>query len=152
SAGKGESNRKAFKKRVADGPPPGLIAYAGRTPIGWIAIGPRASLPRLNNSRILAPVDEQPVWSVSCFFVTKEWRKRGVSVFLIEAAARFAAKAGAKLVEGYPVVARGTAPAPFVWTGLPGTFLEAGFEEVARRSTTRPIMRRAVTKAMSKGK
>jgi len=152
SAGKGAKNRKAFQKTVTAGPPPGLLAYAGKTPIGWIAIGPRVTLPRLNNSRVLAPVDDKPVWSVSCFFVTREWRKRGVSVFLIEAAARFAAKAGARLVEGYPVITRGHAPAPFVWTGLPGSFEEAGFTEVARRSATRPIMRRAVTKAMSKDK
>jgi GNAT superfamily N-acetyltransferase len=152
TAGKGNANRKAFKKTVEKGPPPGLIAYAGKTPVGWIAIGPRKSLPRLANSRTLAPVDDKPVWSVSCFFVTKEWRKRGLSVYLIEAATRFAAKAGARLVEGYPVETRGNAPAPFVWTGLPGSFTEAGFEEVARRSKTRPILRRAVTKEMSKGK
>lgn len=147
TARKGTKNRSAFKKLVAKGPPPGLVAYAGKTPVGWVAIAPRASLPRLDRSRTLAPVDDQPVWSVSCFFVTREWRRHGVTIFLLEAATRFAARRGARIVEGYPVETRTEAPGPFVWTGLPGAFEEAGFTEVARRSKTRPIMRRSTRPA-----
>ena len=45
--------------------------------------------------------------------------------------------------EGYPVEPKsGKALASaFAWTGLAPAFLRAGFQEVARRSPTRPIMR-----------
>jgi GNAT superfamily N-acetyltransferase len=94
-------------------------------------------------SRILQPVDVQPVWSVSCLFVAKPYRRRGLSVRLLNAAADYARRRGGHIVEGYPVEPRqGDMPDPFVWTGLASAFRRAGFTEVARRSETRPIMRR----------
>ena len=65
---------------------------------------------------------------------------------LLRAACEFAREHGADIVEGYPVEPRegGRQPDPFVWTGLAAAFRAAGFVEVARRSETRPIMRRYV--------
>jgi GNAT superfamily N-acetyltransferase len=94
---------------------------------------------------VLKPVDEKPVWSVSCLFVRRDFRRQGISARLIAEAAKFAARQGARIVEGYPVEPRTAKSADaFVWTGLASSFLAAGFREVARRSATRPIMRRAV--------
>jgi len=128
--------------RLQKGKPPGLIAYEGRTPIGWCAVAPRAQYPALARSRILQPVDGEPVWSVSCLFVARPYRKRGVSTRLLEAAADYARRRGGRIVEGYPVEPRGKVADAFVWTGLASAFRQAGFKEVARRSKTRPIMRR----------
>jgi|WetSurMetagenome_2_1015567.scaffolds.fasta_scaffold66786_1 GNAT superfamily N-acetyltransferase len=146
-AQKGEGNRRAFKNVVKKGPPPGILAYFGKEPVGWCAVAPRAAYPRLANSKVLAPVDDRAVWSVSCLFVRKEYRRKGLSAGLISAAVELARTLGAQMVEGYPTDTKGQAqPAPFVWTGLPTAFLKAGFEEVARRSPARPIMRRALRK------
>jgi GNAT superfamily N-acetyltransferase len=142
---KGERNRRAFRKLVRGGAEPGVLAYAGGEPVGWCAVAPREEYPVLANSRVLRPVDEKPVWSVTCFFILREWRRRGLSSKLLRAAAKFARRRGAKIVEGYPVVARkGKMPDAFAWSGLPGSFRGAGFREVARRSPVRPIMRKKV--------
>jgi GNAT superfamily N-acetyltransferase len=142
---KGEGNRRALRKVVASGRVPGILAYAGKEPVGWCSIEPRERFVRLEGSRVLAPVDAKPVWSVTCFFIARPWRRKGVSVALLRAAAEFARKRGARIIEGYPVeVRKGKAPDAFVWTGLSETFLAAGFKEVLRRSPTRPIMRRNV--------
>jgi len=144
-AGKGAKNRDALRRLVRGGDSPGVLAYDGKRPIGWCAVAPRADYPALGRSRVLKPVDDLPVWSISCLFVEKESRRRGVSARLIRAAAAFAASCGARTVEGYPVEPRaGAQPDPFVWTGLASAFRRAGFREVARRSETRPIMRKAV--------
>lgn len=141
-AQKGEGNRRAFEAVVKKGPPPGVLAYEGETPVGWCAVAPRAAYPRLASSKVLAPVDDRAVWSVSCLFVRKEHRRKGLSGDLLAAAAGLARSLGAEVVEGYPTDTRGESqPAPFVWTGLPSAFRKAGFEEVARRSPARPIMR-----------
>jgi len=144
-AGKGAKNRRAMKKVVDSGEVPGILIYRGGVPIGWCALAPRERYPRLARSRVLAPVDERPVWSVVCFFVAKPWRRRGITRALLEAAVAWAGEHGARIVEGYPVVARrGAMPDAFAYTGLPGAFERAGFREVARRSETRPIMRREI--------
>lgn len=144
-AQKGEGNRKAMKRLAESRIAPGILAYKAREQIGWCAIAPRQEYPKLGRSRILKPVDEQAVWSVSCFFIDKAHRKSGVSVKLLDAAVKCAASNGAKIVEGYPVEPeQKNYPAVFAWTGLSKTFKRAQFKECARRSTTRPIMRRKI--------
>lgn len=140
--GKGEPNRRALKRVVASDGRPGLIAYAGREPIAWVAVAPRTAYARLATSKVMAPVDDAPVWSVPCFFVAKAWRGRGVTEFLLNAAKAFAARRGARALEGYPIDAKGKRQADtFVWLGLASAFEAAGFTEVARRSPTRPVFR-----------
>jgi len=143
-AGKGAPNKRAFKRVVAAGPPPGILAYRGVTPIGWCAIAPRDSYPLLARSRVLAPVDEARVASITCLFVAKSERHRGVSRLLLKAAGAHARTLGLRLLEGYPTDKPKGQPDAFMWTGLASAFRAAGFVEVARRSKTRPIMRRTL--------
>ena len=141
-AGKGASNKRAFKKLVTSGKRPGVLGYYDGEPIAWCAIAPREDYSTLSRSRVLKPVDDKPVWSVSCLFVRKDFRRRGVSARLLKATVDFARQRGAKIVEGYPILpTMEKQPDPFVWTGIPSAFEKAGFKEVARRSRTRPIMR-----------
>lgn len=141
-ADKGERNKRAFRQIVMNGGKPGIIAYHGKEPVGWCAVAPRQQYIGLERSRILKPVDEQPVWSVSCLFVRKDYRRQGIASKLLRAAVEFAARQGAKIVEGYPVEpSAANMPDPFLWHGVASAFEAAGFMEVARRSDTRPIMR-----------
>lgn len=140
---KGAGNRRAFRRLVACGPPPGILAYVGGDPAGWCALAPREVYATLARSRVLAPVDDLPVWSVTCFFVARPHRRGGLSVSLLRAAVDHARRQGARIVEGYPVEPRkGAMPDAFAWTGLASAFRAAGFRETIRRSATRPIMRR----------
>jgi GNAT superfamily N-acetyltransferase len=145
-ATKGDGTKKRMRARVRKGPPPGLLAYAGDEVVGWCAVAPREDYPRLARSRILAPVDDAPVWSVTCFFVRRDWRRRGVTVALLNGASRWVASRGGQIVEGYPTDTRNEQPAAFVHHGLLGAFQRAKFREVARRSKSRPIVRRKATR------
>jgi GNAT superfamily N-acetyltransferase len=139
---KGQGNKKALKKIVASGQVPGILAYADGEPIGWCSVAPRDAFPTLDRSRVLKRVDDQPVWSVVCFFVARPFRRKGVTVKLLTAAIEYAKKQGAKIVEGYPVEPKQEhIPDAFAYTGIASIFREAGFVEVVRRSETRPIMR-----------
>ncbi|HKV44976.1 MAG TPA: GNAT family N-acetyltransferase [bacterium] len=138
----GQGNRRAFRRLVASGEIPGLLAYHRGTPVGWCAVGPREAYPVLDRSRVLGRVDAQAVWSVVCFFVARPFRRQGVTVALLRAAIASAKRRGAAAVEGYPVAPRSEKmPDVFAFTGLVPAFRKAGFVEVARRSPTRPIMR-----------
>ena len=140
---KGEPNRRAFRRLVKRGSVPGILGYRDGEPVAWCAIEPRSAYRRLETSRVLAPVDDEPVWSIVCLFVRRDQRGQGVSVRMIRAAVTHARRNGARRVEAYPVEPRkGRAPDAFLWTGTFSAYLAAGFREVARRSETRPIVRK----------
>jgi len=146
-AARGTGNKRAFKRLITVGKEPGILAYIDNQAVGWCAVAPREQYVALERSRILKPVDENPVWSVSCLFIKRPYRRQGVSAKLLRAAVDFAAKRGAKFVEGYPVEpTMEKMPDPFLWHGVPSAFQAAGFKEVARRSKTRPIMRFEITR------
>jgi GNAT superfamily N-acetyltransferase len=144
------SNRDRLEGLAGLDPAPGLVAYRDGEAIGWVGLGPRETFDRLAHSRVLAPVDDRPVWSIVCFVVARPHRGQGVARALLDAAVDYARDQGATLVEGYPVdsgAARRDASS--VYTGTLGMFERAGFSEVARRqwnrtSPIRPIVRRAV--------
>ena len=137
-AGKGARNKRSFKRIVTAGERPGVLGYRGREPIAWCAVAPREAYSFLERSRVLKPLDDEPVWSISCLFILKPYRRRGVSISILKAAVEFAARRGATIVEGYPTEpTMDHAPDPFVWTGTASAFRKAGFREVARRSRTR---------------
>ncbi|MEZ0396610.1 MAG: GNAT family N-acetyltransferase [Anaerolineales bacterium] len=139
---KGEPNRLAQKAFVESGCVPGLLAYVDGLPAGWVAVEPRSAYPTLARSRVLAPLDDAPVWSLPCFFVGRKFRRRGLTVALLKAAVEYVKSQGGKVVEGYPVETQGReAPPVFIYTGTASAFRQAGFVEAARRSPTRPIMR-----------
>jgi GNAT superfamily N-acetyltransferase len=143
---KGNGNRAAFKTLVESGVVPGILAYVDGEPAGWCAVQPRKAYPGLARSRTLKPVDDQPVWAVTCFFVGRRFRGQGLAVRLLEAAVAYAREHDAQIVEGYPVEPRSDRmPDAWAWHGTAAAYRQAGFTEVARPSPTRPIMRRFVT-------
>ncbi|HEX7567102.1 MAG TPA: GNAT family N-acetyltransferase [Anaerolineaceae bacterium] len=137
----GEERKAGLHRIVDSGTAPGLLAYDGEKPVGWISLGPRPDFKRLERSRTAKPIDDQPVWSVVCFFVEKSYRRKGLTVALLKAGIDFARQHGAVIVEGYPVDAAGDKPDPWVYQGLVGAFKKAGFIEAGRHLENRPIMR-----------
>lgn len=141
TTGSGEERRAALASLVADGTEPGLLAYAGDTPIGWVAAASRAAYPRLDRSPKLRPVDDEPVWAITCFYIDRHHRRKGVGEQLLRAAVAHARDRGATIVEGYPIDTAERAPASAdLYTGTLGIFTRAGFHEVERRGG-RPIVR-----------
>lgn len=138
---KGDGNRQQQKSIIDAKKIPGLIAYSEGYPIGWVAIEPRSEYPKLANSKIIKAIDNQEVWSITCLFIEKKHRHKGIMVELINAAVAHAKKYGAKIVEGYPVDSKTKQAPPFMFTGSASSFKSAGFKEVARNSATRPIFR-----------
>ena len=126
---------------------PGLLAYEGDRPVGWVSLGPREDYERLAYSKVLAPVDDTPVWSIVCFAVSRRARGTGVAAQLLAGAISFARDHGATNLEAYPVdTAGGRVTAANAYHGTLGMFERAGFEVVERRqwnstSPVRPIVR-----------
>ena len=150
-AGQGKGNQRALHRIVDDGGVPGVLAYRGREAVGWCSIAPRSEFASLNRSRTLKPLDDQPVWSIVCFYVHPEHRGEGLVGELIEGAVAWARSQGARVIEGYPTVPRGrTLPPVSTYMGLPVHFERAGFEQSARPSAAKAVMRRTVRAAAKK--
>lgn len=139
---KGARNKQALRRLAAKSPAPGMLAYVNDEPVGWCSVAPREHFSYLSTSRVLRPIDDERVWSVSCIFILPAFRRQGISVRLLGAAVALAKREGARIVEGYPVIPyNDSMPPVFAWTGMRSAFVAAGFEEVARGSPKRPIMR-----------
>jgi GNAT superfamily N-acetyltransferase len=136
-----EENRKAFRQIVKRGPPPGLLAFDGEVAVGWVQLTPRDSLAWLNRARLVRRVDDVPAWSLSCFYVRRGYRNKGVTSALIAAAIKAAKRANAPALEAYPVDASEKKSVSGLYTGKASTFARAGFRIIARRAPHRPIMR-----------
>lgn len=134
-----EQNREEFRKLVMRGPPPGLLAFDGDLAVGWCQLTPRDALPWLDRTWRLKRLDSLPVWSLSCFYVRKGYRRKGVTAALIAAALKAAKRAKALALEAYPLDRQKTPSAS--GTGFATTFARAGFKTVACRVPPRPIMR-----------
>jgi GNAT superfamily N-acetyltransferase len=127
----------------------GLIAYLDRDPVGWCAVEPRTSYPRLLlKARVpwegrTEDKGDDSVWAVTCFFTRAGFRRRGVSRALARAAVDHARHHGARAIEGYPMVlepGQGVLPVE-LHVGLRSVFADAGFTEVTHPTLRRVVMR-----------
>lgn len=127
------TNRKKFiRQRVRDETPVGLLAFHRGKPIAWCSIAPRESHERLGGNEEL-----EKVWSLTCFYIMKEFRDRGLVDTLISEAGKYAKKNGAKYLEAYPV--RPDSPS-YRFMGFVDTFKKAGFTFVKKAGTRRHVM------------
>jgi GNAT superfamily N-acetyltransferase len=142
----GAGNRALLRSLTKEGSEPGLMAYRGDEPIGWISVGPRSGYGRVLRSPMLRPppgesADDPGLWSVVCFWLPRTERRHGVGSALLAAAVEHARARGASTLEGYPIdTAGGRRAAAGIFTGTLVMFERAGFSEVARRRPDRPIV------------
>ena len=142
--GVGRENRQVMQSLVGSGTVPGLIGYEDGVPVAWVSLGPREEFPRLRRSPIMKPIDHRPVWSIVCFFVDRNNRGRGLSERMLRAAVDYARSSGARLIEAYPVDTAERSHPDVMFFGAKSMYDRAGFEEVARRRPSRPVMRKTL--------
>lgn len=137
-----DGNKEAMKELVWAGEPTGVLGIYEGQAIGWCAFAPREEYLKLANSRVHKPIDNEMVWSVTCFFVDKNFRRMGVSVAMLKGLIEVARKQKVKIIEAYPTIpTQEKLPDSFAWIGLYKSFERAGFRIVDRTSMSRPMVR-----------
>lgn len=146
-----EERRDAFHNRVSIGSEPGLLGYHDKPAICWVAVGPRENYVRFQMSRTTRPLEEdtrdqiRKTYALTCFFVRKGFRNSSLMWQLIKAASIHAKSKGAHYLDACPI----ETDKPLQWgegfVGIASVFRRCGFEEVARRSPRRPLMRLRLT-------
>lgn len=140
---KGESNRQAMHTLVTSGVVPGILGYRGSTPLVWCSVAPREDFASLERSRNLKRLDEQPVWSIVCFYIAKSARNAGLMAVAIRAAVEYAHQNGARIVEAYPNNVHNHRSPGDLYMGNLSAFREAGFTELETRGAHK-IVRLAI--------
>jgi GNAT superfamily N-acetyltransferase len=129
--------RKDFiKQRVWSDTPIGILGYFENEAIAWCSVAPRETHQRLGGDETL-----QKVWSITCFFIKREYRKKGLVKFLIKSAENYARENGAKYLEAYPV--EESSPS-YRYMGFTKTFEEMGFAFTKMAGTRRHVMVRKI--------
>jgi GNAT superfamily N-acetyltransferase len=141
--GSAEENKESMRTVIESGRVPGILAYKGGQPVAWCSVAPRSEFPGLDRSSTLRRIDDEPVWSITCFVIAKEYRRKGMTSILVQEAVDYAARNGARVVEAYPMINEGgkyrTLGESFM--GFASTFERLGFKQVSDRSRVRNIMR-----------
>ncbi len=143
----GDGNRRAMKAIVEAGRIPGVLGYQADRPVAWCSVAPRDAFASLNRSPVLKRIDDQPVWSLVCFYVARECRRAGLMQAMIGAAVRHVGRQGGEILEAYPSVLKSDkAPPTTSFMGTPEAFRQAGFVECAAPSAAKRIMRYTIRK------
>lgn len=147
-----ETNRLDHRRLVESGHAHGVLVYRGAAAVGWCQFGPRADLPRLEHGRkyraLELPRTKAPLWRITCFFVDRPERRRGVAKTALRGALEAIARAGGGVVEAYP----STNPrAVATWFGSRGMFEHEGFRVVAPFGQSHLLMRRTLSPGGGRG-
>jgi GNAT superfamily N-acetyltransferase len=145
-----EANRRDREELVRRGGSDGVLVYARGDPVGWCQFARREDLPRLERGRkyrLVPPARPgRPLWRITCFFVDRPYRRRGVAKLALEAALREIERRGGGVVEAFPTTNPG---AVALWFGTASMFRREGFRAVAPFGRSHLLVRRTLRAARS---
>ncbi len=130
-----EDIHRAQKRRlVHEGQTHSAIVFDGERAVGWCQFGSPEELPRIKSRKAYeAQAGTRPDWRITCFFVDKEYRKRGVAAAALTGALREIELLGGGVVESYPEAIEGQkTSAAFLHNATLSMFERAGFERVRK--------------------
>ncbi len=142
-------NRREKECRVREGRAHAALVYDDARCVGWCQFGPAEELPRIKHRRAyLSGLSALPDWRITCFFVDRDYRHRGVAAVALDGALREIAKLGGGTVESYPQdVAVGAVSASFLHNGTVSMFERCGFRRIRPLGKAHWVLARVVSPA-----
>ena len=134
------------EQRVSHGTAHAALVYDGSACVGWCQFGSPEELPRIKHLRVYSKeVTTMPDWRITCFFVDKEYRGKGVSSAALAGALEQIGRLGGGTVESYPEDVTGrTVSASFLYNSRMNMFEHQGFERVRRLGKNHWVVARTV--------
>ena len=124
----------------------GLVALEGDAAIGWMKLAPRVTLTKLRRQgayRALDLGDDDGVWSIGCFLVHPEHRRRGVARALVAEADAYVRDWGGRAIEAYPHRPVYALRDEEAWMGPEAVLVGCGYEAVHSEGPY-PVYRKAI--------
>jgi GNAT superfamily N-acetyltransferase len=138
----GADDNRALKQRlVDDGLAHAALVFDGDEAVAWCQYGTPAELPNIYHRKEYdAQLDRLPDYRITCVFVDKRYRRKGLTAVVLRGALDLIAQAGGGVVEGYPHDNEGK-KVSVLYTGTRKVFEEAGFSYVRPKGTRNCLMR-----------
>lgn len=131
------ARKSGMRDRIVSGQKVGLMGFLGGEAIAWCSVAPRRSFKKSLDR--IAPPDDCDAWSLTCLFIKRAHRGKGLSAKLIEAAVHYAQSQGATTLDAYPVDAESPS---YRFCGFKPQFDSRGFETVGAVGSRRYLVRR----------
>ncbi len=145
--GHGPDNKKSKKALVEKRRTHGIVVYFGETPVGWVQYGPKPELPRLDASKTYQSLSlgngGRKLWRITCFFVDRNSRRRGVAGFGLNAALASIKKKGGGIVEAYPST-KAAKGASLMWSGTVSMFEDMRFRMISQLGKSSVVVQKIV--------
>jgi GNAT superfamily N-acetyltransferase len=124
-----EGNRTLKERLVIEGLAHAALVFDGDTAVGWCQYGPPEELPNIHHRKEYeAELVVPPDYRLTCIFVDKSYRRKGVSMVALQGALNLIAKSGGGVVEGYPHDLQGKKiSSSFLYNGTRKLYERAGF-------------------------
>lgn len=141
-----ERTRLYKQDRVANGDAHAALVFDGELAVGWAQYGSRDELPGISHRKDVAAAGaDWADWRITCVFIDRAYRRRGVARVAVEGALALIAAAGGGNVESYPQHTAGRRiSASFLYNATRSVFEDAGFEYLGVKGKNHCIVRETV--------
>lgn len=142
-----EGNRALKERLVEEGRAHAALVFDGDEAVAWAQYGPPAELPNIHHRKEYeATLDTLPDYRITCIFVDKKYRRKGITELALRGAVDLIALAGGGVVEGYPHDTDGKRVS-VLYNSTRSLYERAGFSYVRPKGQRNCVMRRVVAQA-----
>ena len=119
---------------VQEGRAHAALVFDGPNAVGWCQFGPTEELPNIRSKKAYEEgLRNLPDWRITCFFIDRERRGKGIAAFALREALREIKRLGGGIVEAYPEDYTGQKiSSSFLCSGTLGMFEKAGFKKTRK--------------------
>ena len=124
-----DSNRALKQRLVNEGRAHAALVFDGDLAVAWCQYGPPDELPNIyHRKEYEAGLERLPDYRLTCFFVDRRYRRKGMAAIALQGALDLIAQAGGGVVEAYPQETDGKqVSATFLYSATRSMFEQAGF-------------------------
>ena len=138
-------DNRALKQRLVDeGRAHAALVFDGDEAVAWCEYGSPEELPNIyHRKQYDAELDKLPDYRITCIFVDKKYRRKGLSAVALGGALDLISQAGGGAVEGYPHDNHGQKMS-VLYNGTRSLFERAGFSYIRPKGTKNCVMRKQI--------
>jgi GNAT superfamily N-acetyltransferase len=144
-----DSNRALKCRLVDEGRAHAAVVFDGDRAVAWCQFGSPEELPNIHHRKqYLEEADLLPDYRLTCIFVDRDHRRKGVTELAIRGALDLIARAGGGVVEGYPhETPTKKVSSSFLYNGTRSLYERMGFTFVRPKGQKNCVMRITVPAA-----